>query len=374
MVFFAFRYVGIALVAAVFTTVAASTLSAQQVGAAPRGRVPVERRVWPAVIEASLNSLNITVVEEKDSAHRYVYRSKAFEYASADKLGGSVMREIARTFEATRSLLEALPWSIEPRPPADLGYFQAKLYVTRDDYLADGAPENSGGYYSRKDRIFRIPFTSLGLEKRGSSWFKVSGFKEVTLVHEITHQMMHDVLPFLPIWVIEGTAEYAEALPYSAGKFSAAYHEHGLRATMKRWRERGITPVRFRPFRNLLAMKREQWDSLATAPDSQGLLYYQSLMLVYYFCHLEGDGKGTRFMRYMDAIAQARDDWEEFFKNPAVKRTENGFTYPRSLKLPDAKRSEDFGIEKLDILLNGRPLTELDAAVKAGFRKMNINL
>ena len=374
MLFLAFRCARLLLLTITIGVCAASTLSAQQIAAPTRGRVPVERRIWPAAIEVPANSLDITIVEEKPAERRYVYRSKAFQFTSQDKLAGSVMRDIARTFEATRSLMQALPWGLEPRPPADLGFFQSKLFVTRDEYIADGDPENSGGVYSGTDRIFRIPFPSLGLEKRGSFWFKNPGFKEATLVHEITHQMMHDFLPFLPMWVTEGTAEYTEALPYSAGKFSAAYHEHGVRTYMKRWRERGIFPMRFRAFSKHMTMNHEQWESLAKVPEQQAVLYYQSLMLAYYFCHLDGDGKGTRFLKYLDAIAKARDDWQEFFKNPAVVKTEEGYRYPNSLKPPAAKRGEEYGLEIVSILLDGRSPTEMDAAVKAGFRKMNINL
>lgn len=353
---------------------AASTLYAQQFGATPRGRIPVERRVWPAVIEVPPNSLDIIIVEEKPAERRYVYRSKAFQFTAQDKLAGSVMRDIARTFEATRLLVQALPWGLEPKPPADLGFFQAKLYVTRDEYIADGGPENSGGVYSRKDRIFRIPFQNLGLEKRGSFWFKNLSYKESALVHEITHQMMHDSLPFLPIWVIEGTAEYTEALPFSAGKFSAGYHEHGLRSTIRRWRERGLHPMRFRPFSKHMTTTREEWDAMSRSAEQQGLLYYQSLMLVYYFCHLDGDGKGARFLKYLDAIAAAHDEWEAFFKTPGVERTGEGYRYPRSLTPPAARRGEEYGLEIQKMLLDGRSPAELDAAVKAGFRKMNINL
>jgi hypothetical protein len=353
---------------------AASAVWAQQAGVAAGGRLPVERRVWPAAIEAPASSLNITIAEENPAERRYVYRSKAFEFVAQDKLAGSVMRDIARTFEATRALVQALPWGIEPKPPAEVGYFQATLYVSRDEYAAAGGPENSGGFYSRRDRVFRIPFANLGLEKRGSFWFRNLSFKESALVHEITHQMMHDFLPFLPIWVIEGTAEYTEALPFSAGKFSAAYHEHGVRTYVRRWRERGIFPMKFRPFSRHMTMTREEWDALSKSPEQQAVLYYQSLMLAYYFCHLDGDGKGTRFLKYLDAIARAHDEWEAFFKKPGVERTGEGYRYPRSVTPPAAKRSEEYGLEIQDILLEGRSPAELDAAVKAGFRKMNINL
>ena len=98
-------------------------------------------------------------------------------------------------------------------------------------------------------------------------------------------------------------------------------------------------------------------------------------MLVYYFSHLDGDGKGTRFLKYLDSIADARDAWETFFKNPAVKKGVNGgFTYPTSLKLPEQKRSEEFGLSQLTILLDGRVPEQLEADIKAGFKKIGIKM
>ncbi len=90
--------------------------------------------------------------------------------------------------------MEALPWGIEPRPPADLGRYQAKFFATRASYVASGAPENSGGVYFGSDRTFRVPFQSLGLDLRGKTWFKDDNYRNDTIVHEITHQLMHDYL------------------------------------------------------------------------------------------------------------------------------------------------------------------------------------
>jgi hypothetical protein len=339
-------------------------------------RVPIDKRSWPVNVEVAPRSVEIKAVEEKPNERRCVYRSESFEFVSQDKLAVSIMKELATTFEATRSLVNALPWGIEPKPPADLGYYEAKFYVTRDDYIKDGGPANSGGVYFSRDRIFRIPFQGLGLELRGKTYFKKPGFKEETLVHEVTHQMMHDFLPFLPTWVIEGTAEYTESLPYNAGKFRANAHESAVKSYIKLRQEHSdISPTDFRPFSDHMAMKHETWGSLSENSRTQHLLYFQSYLLVYYFCHVDGDGKGTRFLKYLDAMAKARDDWELFFKNPAVKKGLNGsFTYPTSLKLPEQKRDESFGIEQLSILLDGRAPEELEKDIKAGFKKMGLKM
>jgi hypothetical protein len=332
-------------------------------------------RTWPTIVEVPPNSIEITLGEQDAAKRRYVYKSQSFEFVSQDKLAGSVMKEVARTFEATRSLVSALPWGIDPKPPADLGFYQAKLFVTREDYFADGGPVNSGGVYFSKDRIFRIPFPSLGLQLQGKTWFKKTDYRGDTLVHEVTHQMMHDFLGFLPKWIIEGTAEYTESLPYNAGRFIAGSHGRGLKEYVAKAAGQRALTSEFRPFGTHIAMKRDNWDSLSAQQHSQHLLYYQSYMLVYYFCHLDGDGKGTRFLKYFDALAEARDEWDRFFKNPAVKMNPDGsYTFPNSLPQPAAKHSEDFGIEKLSILFDGRDAATLETDIRNGFKKIGIKL
>jgi len=234
---------------------------------------------------------------------------------------------------------------------------------------------NSGGVYFSKDRIFRIPFPSLGLERQGKTWFKKPDYRGDTLVHEVTHQMMHDSLPFLPIWVIEGTAEYTESLPYNAGRILASSHARGLKEYMASNNARNSPVSRFRPFGEHMKMTREAWDSASRNSEGQRSLYCQSYLLVYYFSHLDGDGKGARFLKYLDSIAEARIAWEEFFKKPEVKRSPDGsFSWPRSNSLPAAKRSEEYGIEKLSILLDGRDAATLETDIRNGFKKVGIKL
>ncbi|MEZ0388601.1 MAG: hypothetical protein ACAI34_16130 [Verrucomicrobium sp.] len=366
--------------------------------AAPSTRIPVEKRVWPDVIEVPTRSVEITVVEEKPAEKRCVYRSEAFEFTSEDKLAGSVMKEIARTFEATRALIEGLPWGIEPKPPADLGRYQAKFYETRASYIANGGPENSGGVYLSSDRTFRVPFKSLGLDLRGKTWFKDESYRNDTIVHEITHQLMHDYLSFLPTWIIEGTAEYAESLPYNAGRFQAGRHESGLKEYIKqRAEQETMTLSEFRGLEEHMRMDRNKWDEIAQNPAGQHRamrqLYFQSYVLVYYFCHLDGDGKGTRFLKYLDAmaterakatefdikVAEYRKAMEEFFKLPGVKQLGGGrFSYPQGLTPPprpergDRVDSKEFGMQKLDILFDGRTSEVFENDVRAGLKKIGI--
>lgn len=330
---------------------------------------------WPDTVEVSSRALDVKAVEEDAAKRNYVYRSEFFQFTAQDKLAVSVMKEIARAFESTHALVSALPWAINPAPPADLGFYQAKFYLNRRNYILDGGPENSGGVYFTGDRIFRIPFDSLGLEMRGKTWFKNDSYRNDTLVHEITHQMMHDFLPFLPMWIIEGSAEYAEMLPYNAGKFLASAHQRGMKEYLRDFAtNRGISFSDATGLAAHMAVTQDQWTERGrVSADGQARLYHASTILVYYFCHLEGDGNGTRFIDYMKSISKARDAWAAFFNNPAVKRNENGdFTYPSTLPLPEQPRNETYGHSQYPILLNGRTPAQLEEDIRAAYRKIGI--
>jgi hypothetical protein len=348
------------------------------VPAAPAGvtpRLPVEQRVWPKEVEVPARSIEIAVVTEKPEDKNCVYQSEAFSFHSEEKLAGSVMKEIARTFEATRTLLQTLPWAIDPKPPVDAGRFQAKFFATRQSYEADGGPENSGGVYMSRDRTFRVPFQSLGLKLLGKTWAKDDDYSNDTIIHEITHQLMHDYLAFLPTWVIEGTAEYTEMLPYKAGRFRASAHESGFKEYLQIAESRGVRLSDI-DVAGHLAMKGRDWQAQAGSGGiAQFRLYFASCVMVYYFCHIDGDGKGTRFLKYLDKIAEARGAWNAFFANPLVKvEKETGrYSWPIGKVTPPAfKQDEEYGFEQMQILLDGRTPEQLEAEMKAGFKKIGV--
>jgi len=329
---------------------------------------------WPDVVEVSTKAIEVKAVEEDAAQRSFVYQSEFFQFTAQDKLAVSVMKEIARTFESTHALVSALPWSVHPAPPEDFGYYQAKFYLNRRNYILDGGPENSGGVYFTGDRIFRIPFDSLGLEMRGKTWFKNESYRNDTLVHEITHQMMHDVLPFLPVWIIEGSAEYTEMLPYNAGKFLASSHQRGIREYLRSaFENRGIAFTDASNFAEHMNVTHEQWAQRSMSSGGQSRLYHTSTVLVYYFCHLEGDGKGTRFINYMRQVGKARDAWKEFFKNPQVKRNPDGsYSYPTTLPLPEQERDEKYGLQLQSMLLDGRTPLQLEEDIRNAYKKIGI--
>jgi hypothetical protein len=337
-------------------------------------RVPIEKRTWPENVVVPSRSIEIAATSENPAARKYVYQSEAFEFSSQAKLAGSVMKEVARTFESTKTLIEALPWGVQCKPPEGMPRFLAALYETRADYVAAGGPEMSGGVYSSGDKIFKIPFQSLGMEKRGQTYFKDDNYSNGTLVHEITHQLMHDYLGFLPKWVIEGTAEYTEMLPYKAGTFRADNHKSGIKADVDEWQQRGGFTLDLGKLQALMTMTRDQWDAECATPQAMAAMYHRSQLLVYFFCHLDGDKKGTRFIKFMDAAYAQVAELRAFFADPRVKRMEGGrFSYPTSFPPPDMK-PDSAPFKNLSILLGERSYAKIATEIIDGYKSIGLKV
>ncbi len=342
--------------------------------AATANRQPVEKRTWPGNVVVPARSIEIAVTSENPEARKYIYQSEAFEFSSQAKLAGSVMKEVARTFESTKSLIEALPWGVLCKPPEGRPRFIAALYETRADYVAAGGPEMSGGVYSSGDKIFKIPFQSLGMEKRGQTYFKDDNYSNGTLVHEITHQLMDDYLGFLPKWVIEGTAEYTEMLPYKSGTFRADSHKSGIKEDVDQWQQQEGFSLDLGKLESLMTMNRDQWDAECATATKMRDMYHRSQLLVYYFCHLDGDKKGVRFIKFMDAIYAQVAELRAFFADPRVKRLEGGrFSYPKDFPPPDMK-SESAPFKNLGILVEERGYEKIAAEIINGYKSIGVKI
>lgn len=336
-------------------------------------RLPAEKRSWPGKVEVSTRTMEkLDLILDEPQNRKYVYQSASFEFTSQDKLAGSVMREIARTFEATRLLVGSLPWGVVCTPPPPLERYQAALYETREDYVNHGGPPNSGGVYDSGDMIFKIPFPSLGLKRTGKTWYKDDSYSNDTLVHEITHQMMHDYLPFLPKWIIEGTAEYTEMLPYRAGVFRVDAHKTGIKDHLNKETRGG--PADLGSVREHLTMDRDRWNMLSADAAAMRRLYLRSVILVYFFNHLDGDGQGRRFMDFFDAAHGEVLALNAFFANPEVKRMPGGrFSYPSNLSPPDMSPATA-PFKHLEKLLAGRDYVTLAKEIVEGYRSIGLKV
>ncbi|MGL4400823.1 MAG: hypothetical protein ACRCXD_13205 [Luteolibacter sp.] len=363
-------------------------------------RTPIEKRVWPDLVQVHSSEIERLELVTTDQPG-FIYRSPSFEFGSEARLLPALIKEVARTFESTKRLIEALPWGIDCRPPEGMERYLAALYETRASYVAAGGPENSGGVYMSGDKTFRIPFESLGIKRLGQSYTRDADFSNDTLVHEITHQLMHDYLPFLPMWAIEGTAEFTEMMPFKSGTFRVGDHEKGVKEYLGGGARR--VSVKLPKLNELFRMTRAEWhqQSEQTEPGEisrQHELYRQSALLVYYFNFLDGDlGKrGHRWMRFMDAVREESQRWqiyhrdaaeflkkqETFLKLPGVRKLGDGrIEYPTSLTPPLPPISPDGAgraysdqtpLKHLGLLLDARSEAEVEREMTAKFAEIGI--
>jgi hypothetical protein len=369
----------------------AAKLSAedQQYLAEWKKRQPI-KYTMPDIVGVDTATLKTEVVSEDAATSKFVYRTAHFEFESEGKFKLSLLREVARDFEATYELVKALPWNIGPKPPSG-NYFRAHLFKDLGSYRAAGGPINSGGVYDSRKEMFLVPFESIGVKPLGTSFVKSEDFDSSTMVHELTHQMMHFWLDFLPVWVAEGTAEYTSALPLHAGRFRVAGAKTGLKNYLDDLKKRSASGVpEPYPLEKLLNVTNDQWmQTLSQDPTSSHRMYLTSYLLVYYFMHLDGKGDAQRFLRYFREVQGQRKEMEdyrkameEFFQKPGVQlKADGSYTYRSDIPHPpkpafiDSPSAQAASQKKmLAILLDERSEDELMKQIRSAYRQLGIKL
>jgi len=124
-----------------------------------------------------------------------------------------------------------------------------------------------------------------------------------------------------------------------------------------------------------MTMNRGAWDAIADRSNKgMGELYFRSYLLVYFFNHLDEDKKGTRFIKFMDAVYGDVKALREFFADPRVKRYPDGrFSYPSDFPPPDIK-PESAPFKHLEILMEGRSYAQLAEQIKTAYKDVGVKL
>ena len=357
--------------------------------------LPKPWKKWPGDIKINLDEIEVETVS---TGSKPIYRTRHFEIHSEDELGQLVVKDIARVFEGTYRLLEASPWGMLARPKG--GHFRAELYRNRERYIRAGGPTNSAGVYMPARKVFMVPFESLGLKEMSSGWQRTSEYTTKTLIHELTHMMMDDALQTLPMWLIEGAAEYMELMPMRIGAFSPEGHLSALR-------KHNAQEPAF-SLNETFSMDHGTWQNGGKPLRSPGLpptlrpetaaeipkLYHAGLLLTYYFIHLDGDGDAARLQRFIAAsvrnaerIETYRKDQEayekafqEFIKRPEVQDVGGGnYRFPASLKPPVAPdfpfdcKPEELPFREMALLLDSRDKGELLFQVRTALEKARLS-
>lgn len=252
---------------------------------------------WPTMV-ALREDPSVTVVEENRERRRFVYRSDHFEFVSSQRLNGEIVREFSRLFEVTYESVAALPLGIHPEAPR--GWFRVQLYATEAEYEAAGAPPASGGLFRGSTGEVMVPLPNLGVKQVKNRWIMDNRDGNQPLIHEVTHQVMGAWLSVLPVWFVEGSAEYLAAGRCANGKLTLHADFDNLAAFLHEQKGIAGRDIDLRHPQRLMIMSHDQWAKDLAGPG--GIKnYYSAMLTFYYFCHADGDGSGRNLIEYCKA-------------------------------------------------------------------------
>ncbi len=288
-------------------------------GAKEEGPQVPERLDWPRHLRLPAG-YQIEVVEEDRANNRFVYRSNHFEFVSDVALSRRVIREFGQIFEATYEAVAAMPLRWDPQPPVG-SHFQVRLFGNRAAYYAAGGLPNSGGVYFGARREILVPLTSVGMRRTSSEYTFDANADFGTLIHEITHQVHHDWLRRLPVWLTEGLAVYMENVPYARGEFR--FDRLDVATSFTRRSRDGS----FVPLETLFGMSNAEWNrQLTHNPGEAGLNYATAFLMAWFFFHHDNDGLNVyRYLRAIEAGMSEAEAREFLFNGRSMEEMERDF-------------------------------------------------
>lgn len=260
----------------------------------------------------------VKVLPAKSKSALFLYRSKHFEMQSDHELPLSVMTDLATIFETTRLAIHSLPLGLAASPEKterelrlqhqypqlkyDPDLLRVQFYSDLALFAQAGAPAGSGGFYSTMQNRTVLSLPNLGI-KAGEGLIRSDYMKNAFILqHEITHHLLHDWAPYLPVWFQEGFAEYMGAARYTQGYFQFATIDRYLHNYLNRWRFK-LDPKKI-PMMGVQALMNTQaqdWTS-SLKRNTPILEYNSAAILVHFFIHHDGKGNASFLTAYLNAI------------------------------------------------------------------------
>ena len=271
---------------------------------------------WP--VQAGTGTTVIQVGDRKGITGAFSFRSPHFEIRSDAPILAGAVRDVATVLEATRDLVYSLPLGLRARPllpkgfiwvdagaahPYDPDHLFVRFFSTPEAYAAAGAPAGSGGSYAVHRREMVISLRNFGIftdDGRQVHDYRKNLF---VLKHEVTHQLLHHWIPFLPLWLNEGFPEYIAALHLQDGRYNLREREAAFLRYLNKWRPRDedTRAIRMLHPARLLTLSHQQWQS-ALQMETAVLNYNSAALLTYYFLHQDGTGNGAPLAAFLDAL------------------------------------------------------------------------
>lgn len=259
------------------------------------------------------------------------YTTRNFSFECETPVTKAFISEAARVFEGTLEAVRLVPLGIDPKPAKGETLFRTR-FLERSTFeqefervRASGNPggattaapaqgtsnvANVAGVYFPMRKEVLVPYSSLGVTMSGSKVSLRKSSDTSTLIHEVTHQVMHDWLVVTPLWIGEGLAEYFSAIPYQNGRFEFKNAEAGLKETL-------LEDYRIQSGETVPVIRPSEFFTLSNAdwvgtPDE----YLSAMMVIYYLIHLDQPDKpGASLAAYLSLIRQSKENVDTLITN-----------------------------------------------------------
>lgn len=285
------------------------------------------------------------------------YKTEHFVFVSEEDIGKSFISEAAKVFEGTYQAVKMLPLGLDPQPPGGDVAFRTRFMTSESfsqeiaNYIPDSENLKVAGIYLPKRKKIWVPYDSIGAVKKGGQMTLKRTADTSTLIHEITHQLMHDWLVLTPMWLTEGMAEYIASVPYQNGRFEFRNSTRGLKERLES-KYKGMPVVMISP--------EDLSDPDEVAAWKGGMNDYLSAMLwVHYFVRMDRGGHGEAVAAYLKLMGRAKSDTNKFIDE-----------YNEAVKAFEIKRKE-FNAKVDAYNLAGKTFQQKGAAYNERIRKYN---
>lgn len=180
--------------------------------------MPVHARL-PLIVAAAFLAVATATVSADWADQR---RAGAFEIRSEFALTDDEGRDLVREIETLKSDVESLLAISASDDPIQVSLFSSVR--TYRDHLSQRVPEG----------VNRPALFVKGADMSRVYVYRRKGFS-TDVRHECTHAVLHNALPFVPLWLDEGFAEYFET-PAAQRSAGSPYLKSLKRSILFRWR------------------------------------------------------------------------------------------------------------------------------------------
>jgi len=233
--------------------------------------------------EREISPLAVTLTAQPDEDGRKVWHTENFRIDLNLDLSADDLRRIAQVVETTAWLVKHHPLPLYSPPP---GRNRIAIYASDEEYAAAGAAAGTAGYYNARMRCVFI---------RGSALIPVGNGRgrllprhdEGLVVHELVHLSMHGNFMRMPIWFIEGIAEFFRSAHLGGGRFSFANRDASIRDYLRTQLSPMDPNVHMSPIQKIVDLNLFTWQEYQHILPAEDRCrpYASALLLTHYYLH-----------------------------------------------------------------------------------------